>query len=133
MDDQPRGAPSGRSAAGTCRGSGGSGRSGDAGRRNQASARNTAPGRLATSTMTPKTTAVATPRSAPSPAAPNSHAVAPSRGPQPAMLGSTMASITSNARGSIRDTGAVAPAVRAAIANVTAKPPTTTVEASAMP
>ena len=34
-------------------------------------------------------------------------AVAPSRGPQPATLGSTMASITSSASGSIRDGGAV--------------------------
>ena len=47
------------------------------------------------------------------------------------MLGSTMASIASNASGSSRETGAVTPAVRAAIRNVTAWPRTTTVDASA--
>ena len=49
------------------------------------------------------------------------------------MLGSTMASITSSASGSIRDTGAVVPAVRAATRNVTAWPATTSAEASTMP
>src|SRR6478672_473365 len=51
-------------------------------------------------------------------------AVRPSRGPQPARLGSTMASIASSASGSSRETDASAPAVRAAIMNVTAWPPT---------
>ncbi len=41
-----------------------------------------------------------------------------------------MASIASNASGSIRDGGAVAPAVRAAIRNVTACPATTIADVS---
>src|SRR4051794_24815242 len=91
-----------------------------------------APGRLATNTITPYTTAVATPSDAPRPAAANAHAVTPSRGPHPPTLGSAAASSTSRASGSIRDGGAVAPAVRAAIRNVTAWPPTTSADASAM-
>ena len=51
------------------------------------STRSTArPGRLATSTMTPKATDMATPWPAPSPAAANAQAATPSRGPQPATL-----------------------------------------------
>ena len=73
------------------------------------------------------------PSSAPSPAAPNAQAAAPSRGPQPPALGSTMASITSSASGSICDIGAVTPAVRAAIRKVAAWPQTTSADASAMP
>lgn len=56
--------------------------------------------------MIPYTTAVATPRCAPSPAAPNAHAVTPSSGPQPAMLGATIAISTSNASGKSCETGA---------------------------
>ena len=57
-----------------------------------------APGRLTTSTITPYTTAVATPWSAPSPAA---DAATPSRGPQPPIfVGIPMASRISNASGS---------------------------------
>src|SRR2546421_604209 len=76
-------------------------------------------------------TAVATPRCAPKPAAPNTHAVTPSRGPQPPTLGSTMAAITTNAIGSIRDGGAVTPAGRAASRKVAAWPATTSADASA--
>ena len=56
--------------------------------------------------------------SRPDPAAPNTQAVAPSRGPQPATLGSTIAAIASSASGSTREGGAVTPAVRAAIRNI---------------
>ena len=49
------------------------------------------------------------------------------------MLGSAMAVITSNAIGSIRDAGAVAPAVRAAIRKVAAWPATASTDASTMP
>jgi hypothetical protein len=70
--------------------------------------------------MTPKTTAVATPCRAPRPAATNAHAVTPSRGPQLPALGSIIAAMTSSAIGSIRDSGALTPAVRAAIRKVAA-------------
>jgi hypothetical protein len=70
--------------------------------------------------MTPYTTAVATPRCAPRPAAPNTHAATPSRDPQLPALGSVIAAIAINTIGSIRDGGAVVPAVRAAIRKVTA-------------
>src|SRR6185503_13581632 len=89
-------------------------------RDSQAANRTTAPGRVDTNTITPYTTAVATPSEAPSPAAANAHAVTPSRGPQPPTLGSAAASITSSASGSSWDSGAVVPAVRAAIRNVAA-------------
>ncbi len=46
----------------------------------------------------------------------------PSRGPQPPTLGSAAACITSSASGSSSDTGAVTPALRAAIRNVAAWP-----------
>ena len=62
----------------------------------------------------------------------NAQAVTPSRGPQPPTLGSAAASIASSASGSIWDSGAVAPAVCAAIMNVTAWPATTSADASAM-
>ena len=94
--------------------------------------RTAAPGRLATSTITPYTTAVATPSDAPSPAAANAQAVTPSRGPQPPMLGSAAACITSSASGSSSDGGAVTPALRAAIRNVAVWPATTSADASAM-
>ena len=69
---------------------------------------------------------------APRPAAPKTHAVAPSRGPQPATLGSTMASMASSASGSSSDGGALMPAVRAAMRNVIAWPRTTAADTSAM-
>src|SRR6476469_4320091 len=75
-------------------------------------------------------TAVAAPRSAPSPAAANTHEVSPSRGPQPPTLGRTIASNASSASGSSREIDAVTPAARAAMRKVTAWPTTTTAEAS---
>src|ERR1700682_3281899 len=61
----------------------------------------TAPGRVATSASTPYTTATVTPSAALSPTAPNAHAAAPSRGPQPAMFaGTAEASSTTSASGS---------------------------------
>src|SRR5688572_24769614 len=98
----------------------------------QAATRTTAPGRLATNTITPYATAVATPSGAPSPAAANAQAATPSRGPQPPTLGSAAACITSSASGSVWDGGAVTPALRAAIRNVAAWPATTSADASAM-
>src|SRR4051794_20890440 len=53
--------------------------------------RTTAPGRLPANTITPYTTAVATPCAAPRPAAANAQAVTPSRGPHPPMFGSAAA------------------------------------------
>ena len=89
--------------------------------RRQVTASTTAPGRVATSTRTPYTTAVVTPCAAPSPAAANAHADAPSRGPHPAMfVGTDMATRASSASGSIRSGDAVAPAVRAATRKVAA-------------
>jgi hypothetical protein len=70
--------------------------------------------------MTPYATEVVTPRWAPRPAAPNTHAATPSRGPQPPTLGSIIAANAINTIGTIRDGGAVIPAVRAAIRNVAA-------------
>ena len=105
---------------------------GDRGCASSAATRTTAPGRLATNTITPYTTAVATPSDAPSPAAANAQAVTPSRGPQPPTLGSAAACITSSASGSTWDSGAVTPALRAAIRNVAAWPATTSADASAM-
>src|SRR5439155_4768718 len=93
-----------------------------------------APGRLETSTSAPYTTAVATPCVAVRPAAPNAHAATPSRGPKPATLaGSPIASSASRVSGTSRDSGAVAPAVRAATRNVARCPSMTTAEASTTP
>src|SRR5262249_11247445 len=90
-----------------------------------------APGRLETSTSAPYTTAVATPWAAVSPAAPNAHAATPSRGPNPATFaGNPMARRASNVSGTSRDSGAVEPAVRAAIRNVARWADTTATDAA---
>src|SRR5215207_910951 len=132
MGAQTPGAPSRCGGTPTPPGTGRPRHGADRLRYSQAATRTTAPGRLATNTITPYTTAVATPSDAPSPAAANAQAVTPSRGPQPPTLGSAAACITSSASGSISDTGAVTHALRAAIRNVAAWPATTSADASAM-
>src|SRR6185503_20044784 len=97
-------------------------------RDSQAANRTTAPGRVDTNTITPYTTAVATPSEAPSPAAANTHAVTPSRGPQPPTLGSAVASRASRISGTRREIGAATPAALAAIRNVAAWAAATTTE-----
>ena len=104
-------------------------------RRSQSTTSTPAPGRLATSTITPYTTAVATPWAAPSPAGaerPRRHALArPPPGdvraarPWPAARAAPAAASA--------PVEALAPAVRAAIRKVAAWPATTTEEASAVP
>ena len=77
--------------------------------------RTTAPGRLATSTIAPYATAVATPCAAPSPAAPNAQAATPSRGPQPATFSrQACGEQDQQASGSSVAGGAVTPTARAA-------------------
>src|SRR5215208_824269 len=117
MGAQTPGAPSRCAGTSTPPGSGRPRHGADRVRHTQAATRTTAPGRLATNTITPYTTAVATPSDAPSPAAANAQAVTPSRGPQPPTLGSAPASSTSSASGRIRDGGAAVPAVLAASRN----------------
>src|SRR5215217_579168 len=132
MGGQASGAPSRLATTPGPHGSGRASRGAVRERHTQAATSPTAPGRLATNTITPYTTAVATPTDAPSPAAANAQAATPSRGPQPPTLGSAAASSTSSASGSIRDGGAVAPAVRAAIRNVIAWPATISADANAI-
>src|SRR5215217_879185 len=132
MGGQASGAPSRLATTPGPHGSGRASRGAVRERHTQAATSPTAPGRLATNAITPYTTAVATPSDGPSPAAANAQAVTPSRGPQPPTLGSAAACITSSASGSISDTGAVTPALRAAIRNVAAWPATTSADASAM-
>src|SRR5215216_6812782 len=132
MGGQASGAPSRFATTPGPHGSGRASRGAVRERHTQAATSPTAPGRLATKTITPYATAVATPSDGPSPAAANAQAATPSRGPQPPTLGSAAACIAMSASGNIWDAGAVAPALRAAIRKVAAWPRTTSADVSAM-